>query len=102
MRLLWAAVLVPPVFGAEAAVVFTSLYSHPSVSDGANPQAALVQGTGGSFCGMTEHRGQGGTYSDEYWGIVNQSRLIALASSRRVSAKLCRIVGELLHPASVY
>jgi uncharacterized repeat protein (TIGR03803 family) len=56
--LLWAAVLVLPAFGTQAGVVFTSLYSFTGTNDGANPYAALVQGSDGSFYGTTT---QGGT-----------------------------------------
>jgi uncharacterized repeat protein (TIGR03803 family) len=60
MRLFWAAVLVLPVYGAQAGVVLTSLYSFGSVQDtngipldGYYPSAALVQGGDGSFYGTT-------------------------------------------------
>ncbi len=59
MRLLWAAALVLPVFGAQGAVVFTSLYSFTGTNDGAIPLAGLVQGSDGSFYGTT------------YWGGTN-------------------------------
>ena len=52
MRLLWVAALALPVFGAQAAVVLTSLYSFTG-SDGANPSAGLVQGSDGNFYGTT-------------------------------------------------
>jgi uncharacterized repeat protein (TIGR03803 family) len=50
--------LILPVRVAQAAVVFTSLYSFTGTNDGANPAAALVQGTDGYFYGTT---GGGGT-----------------------------------------
>jgi uncharacterized repeat protein (TIGR03803 family) len=53
IRMLWAAVLVLPAFGIQAGVVFTSLYSFTGTSDGANPYAALVQGSDGYFYGTT-------------------------------------------------
>jgi uncharacterized repeat protein (TIGR03803 family) len=65
MRLLWAAALVLPAFGAQAAVVFTNLYLFGSVQDtngvpldGVRPDAGLVQGSDGYFYGTT---GEGGT-----------------------------------------
>ncbi len=57
MRLLLAAALVLPAFGAQAGVVFTSLYSFTGTNDGANPVAGLVQGSDGSFYGTTESGG---------------------------------------------
>ena len=53
LRLLWAAALVLPAFGASAGVVFTNLYSFTGTNDGANPQAGLVQGKDGYFYGTT-------------------------------------------------
>ena len=67
MRLLWAAALVLPAFGAQAAVVFTNLYSFGSVQDtngnaldGSNPVAGLVQGSDGYFYGTTQYGGTNG------------------------------------------
>jgi uncharacterized repeat protein (TIGR03803 family) len=60
MRLLWAAALVLPAFGAWAGVVFTNLYSFTGTNDGANPYAGLVQGSDGYFYGTTPNGGQGG------------------------------------------
>jgi hypothetical protein len=60
MRLVWAAALVLPVFGAQAAVVFTNLYSFTGANDGGNPQAGLVQGRDGSFYGTTYGGGTNG------------------------------------------
>src|ERR1035441_10019462 len=74
MRLLWAAALAVPAFGAEAAVVFTTLYSFGSVQDtngnpldGAIPVAGLVQGSDGYFYGTTA---EGGTISYHNQGTV--------------------------------
>jgi uncharacterized repeat protein (TIGR03803 family) len=58
IRLLWAAALVPPTFGAQAGVVFTSLHSFQVFYNGENPYAGLVQGSDGNFYGTTY---QGGT-----------------------------------------
>ncbi len=52
MRLLWAAALVLPAFGAQAAVVLTSLWSF-SGDGGANPVGEPVQGSDGNFHGVT-------------------------------------------------
>ncbi|MDE3066620.1 MAG: hypothetical protein KGJ60_03615 [Verrucomicrobiota bacterium] len=53
MRLLWAAMLLLPAFGASAGVVFTSLHSFQGFPNGAHPEAALVQGSDGNFYGTT-------------------------------------------------
>jgi hypothetical protein len=62
MRLLWAAALALPVFGARARAVFTSLHSFNG-TDGANPRGGLVQGSDGNFYGTTY---QGGI-TDHIW-----------------------------------
>jgi uncharacterized repeat protein (TIGR03803 family) len=49
--------LILPVFGAQAAMVFTTLYSFTGTNDGANPAAALVQGSDGNFYGTTYYGG---------------------------------------------
>jgi uncharacterized repeat protein (TIGR03803 family) len=59
MRLLWAAALALPVFGAQAAVVLTTLYSF-SGDDGASPPEGLVQGSDGNFYGTTQYGGTNG------------------------------------------
>ncbi len=64
MRLLWAAALVLPAFGASAGVVFTNLHSFQGLINGANPEAGLVQGRDGYFYGTTEYGGTNG------WGTV--------------------------------
>ena len=60
MRLLWACALVLTGFGAKAAVVFTTLHVFAGTNDGANPRAALVQGSNGYFYGTTENGGRHG------------------------------------------
>ncbi len=60
LRLLWAAALALPVFGAQAAVVFTNLHSFGVFTNGANPSAALVQGSDRSFYGTTSGGGTNG------------------------------------------
>ena len=52
MRLLWAAALVLPAFGAQAAAVLTTLHSFQGLP-GAYPVAGLVQGSDGYFYGIT-------------------------------------------------
>ena len=53
MRLIWGALLVVPVFGARADVVFTNLYSFNGTNDGAIP-SGLVQGSDGYLYGTTQ------------------------------------------------
>lgn len=60
MRLRWAASLVLSVFGAQAGVVFTNLYSFTGTNDGANPFAGLVQGSDGNFYDTTSSSGKDG------------------------------------------
>jgi uncharacterized repeat protein (TIGR03803 family) len=48
------------IFKISASGVYASLYSFTGGNDGLNPQAALVQGTDGSFYGTTANGGQGG------------------------------------------
>ena len=62
MRLLWAAALVPPAFGASAGVVLTSLHSFQVFNNGAQPSAGLVQGSDGNFYGTTSGGGTNGDY----------------------------------------
>src|ERR1039458_4085104 len=56
MRLLWAAVLVLPVFGAQAGAVVTTLHSFQVFPNGEHP-SGLVQGSDGNFYGTTENGG---------------------------------------------
>jgi len=55
-RLLCAALLVLPVFGAQAGVVFTSLHLFQTFTNGAYPNQ-LVQGSDGDFYGTAYTRG---------------------------------------------
>jgi uncharacterized repeat protein (TIGR03803 family) len=57
IRLLCAAASVLPAFGAQAGVVFTTVYSFTGGEDGANPMAGLVQGSDGNFYGTTSNGG---------------------------------------------
>jgi uncharacterized repeat protein (TIGR03803 family) len=54
---LWAAALLLPVFGVQAGVTFTSLYSFTGANDGSSPQARLTQGSDGYFYGTTLNGG---------------------------------------------
>ena len=78
MELFWAAVLVLPVFGAHAGVVFTTLYSFTGMNDGANPQAGLVQGSDGSFYGTT--MGGGTSYFGTVFKVSTNGTLTSLYS----------------------
>jgi uncharacterized repeat protein (TIGR03803 family) len=61
MRLLWAAALALPLFGAQGAVVLTSLHSFQVFPNGANPNG-LVQGSDGYLYGTTSDGGTNGGY----------------------------------------
>jgi len=72
MRLLWAAVLLLPTFGAHAGVVSTSLYSFTG-TNGATPYAGLVLGKDGNFYGTTYSGGEtnyNGLTSTDGYGTV--------------------------------
>jgi uncharacterized repeat protein (TIGR03803 family) len=60
MRVLSASLLLLPVFGAKAAVVFTTLHFFTGTNDGAQPVAGLVQGSDGYFYGTTSSGGTNG------------------------------------------
>ena len=60
MRLLWAAALVLPAFGAQAAAVLTTLHSFQVWTNGESPYAGLVQGSDGNFYGTTLYGGTNG------------------------------------------
>jgi uncharacterized repeat protein (TIGR03803 family) len=62
IRILCAAGFVLSAFGAQAGVIFTSLYSFTGTNDGANPYAGLVQGSDGYFYGTTVNGGTNGGY----------------------------------------
>ena len=70
-RLLWAALLVGQVFGAQAGVVFTTLYSFTGGNDGDNPNG-LVQGSDGIFlwhdCQRRHERRWHGLQNQHQWG----------------------------------
>ena len=80
MRLLWAAALVLPAFGAWAGVVFTNLYSFTGTNDGANPYAGLVQGSDGYFYGTTSSGGAGGVGTIFRLTIVPEPQLTIIPS----------------------
>jgi uncharacterized repeat protein (TIGR03803 family) len=58
MRLLWAAVLVLSACVAQAGVVFTTLYSFPTIAGDGGGLSALVQGTDGNFYGTSFYGGE--------------------------------------------
>ena len=60
MRLLWAAALVLPAFGAQAAAVLTPLHSFQACPNGETPYPGLVQGSDGYFYGTTAGGGTNG------------------------------------------
>ncbi len=60
IRVLWAAALVLPAFGAQAGVSLTTLHSFQVFTDGAYPEAGLVQGSDGNFYGTTYSAGTNG------------------------------------------
>jgi len=60
--LFWVTVLVLPVFGAQAGVVFTNLYSFTGTNDGAGP-GGLFLGSDGNFYGTTRQGNQKPTFS---------------------------------------
>jgi uncharacterized repeat protein (TIGR03803 family) len=57
MRLLLATAFWLTAFCLHAGVIFTSLYSCTCTNDGANPEAALVQGSDGYLYGTTTYGG---------------------------------------------
>jgi uncharacterized repeat protein (TIGR03803 family) len=70
--------LILPVWGAQAAVVFTSLYSFTGGDDGVCPTAALVQGSDGNFYGTTY--GDGVVFYGTVFRISTNGALTSLYS----------------------
>jgi uncharacterized repeat protein (TIGR03803 family) len=78
MRLLRAATLMLPAFGAAAGVVITTLYSFAGTNDASAPFAALMQGSAGKFSGTTSNGGTNGYAA--VFGIIANGNLTTLYS----------------------
>jgi uncharacterized repeat protein (TIGR03803 family) len=79
MQVLCVTTLVLPAIGSQAGVVFTNLYSfHAFPTDGANPQAGLVQGSDGNFYGTTA--GGGASSAGTVFKITANGALTSLYS----------------------
>ncbi|MGA2540499.1 MAG: choice-of-anchor tandem repeat GloVer-containing protein [Verrucomicrobiota bacterium] len=80
--------MLSTVFQLSRNGVLTTLYSFTGGSDGANPDAGLVQGSDGSFYGTTSGGGQGGagtvfrlTILPEFQAVTITNNLLSLTWS---------------------
>ena len=64
IRVLWAAALVLPAFGAQAGVSLTTFHSFGGTTNGGYPAAGLVHGSDGYFYGTTSGFGGNVTGTD--------------------------------------
>jgi len=78
--LLLLLLLIMPFSGAQAAVVFSTLYSFTGGNDGADPYAGLVQGSDGNFYGTTGGGGVGGAGTVFRLTIVPDPQLTIIPS----------------------
>ena len=83
VRLLWAAALVLPAFGAQAGVVFTSLHSFGVSTNGAVPLTGLVQGSDGNFYGTTSSGGLDHESSDTSPKRSEPRTVVSRAASKK-------------------
>jgi uncharacterized repeat protein (TIGR03803 family) len=79
------------VFKISTNGALTTLYSFTGISDGANPQAGLVQGSDGNFYGTTSHGGLGGagtvfrlTVGPEFQAVTLTNSTLSLTWSAKV------------------
>ena len=78
MPLLWATALALPVLGAQAGAVLSTLHSFSGTNGGANPMAALVQGSDGYFYGTTYLGGTG--YYDSFRGTSTAGTVFRIST----------------------